>query len=285
MLLVEVPASPLAPHMVDHAYWGRNDTTKHKLSDNEVYRLHAVRRARDLTIHDLIEKEIARDPVPIPDRHNAHLFGVAQPLGSRVDLLTDVLEEQQFDELVLQTLWNSNTDRSRVWEYLQTHELRAPGRGWASSRLFARVPPADLNPDLERQLLDVEMSDDGAITCYTGGASAIGRDGKDCLLVPNMIAAPHGLAVLAGKVGATYGYNGRWLIGVGATNMQGKHSSRAQNVMSLSEFPAFSEPSYVYGTEASTVELVEDPRRITQAVLFRLLRALGESADQLDAIS
>jgi hypothetical protein len=39
-LLVVVPPSPDAPHMVDGRYYGRGDTTKHVLSDAEVQALH-----------------------------------------------------------------------------------------------------------------------------------------------------------------------------------------------------------------------------------------------------
>jgi hypothetical protein len=53
VLIVEVPPSPLAPHMVDGKYHGRGDTVKHVLSDAEVERMHA---------EELIDREIARDP-------------------------------------------------------------------------------------------------------------------------------------------------------------------------------------------------------------------------------
>jgi hypothetical protein len=46
VLVVTVPASTSAPHMVDGSYWGRGDEGKRSLSDNEVRRLLAARQER-----------------------------------------------------------------------------------------------------------------------------------------------------------------------------------------------------------------------------------------------
>ena len=59
---MEVPPSSLAPRMVDDKYHGRGDTVKRVLSDAEVGRLHAMRRAAQVLTEDLAEHEIARDP-------------------------------------------------------------------------------------------------------------------------------------------------------------------------------------------------------------------------------
>lgn len=46
-VLVHVPASPSAPHMVDHRYWGRTDIGKVQLDDVDVAALMARRRTAD----------------------------------------------------------------------------------------------------------------------------------------------------------------------------------------------------------------------------------------------
>jgi predicted HTH transcriptional regulator len=46
-LIVHIPASPAAPHMVEGRYFGRGDKTKHRLSDAEVLRLHAQRNTAE----------------------------------------------------------------------------------------------------------------------------------------------------------------------------------------------------------------------------------------------
>src|SRR6266540_2912211 len=100
VLLVEVPPSPLAPHMVDGAYHGRGDKTKHKLTDAEVASLHARRTARQLTGEQLIAREVARSPILPNDQKLSHLFVVAQPLASPPDLVTHLLGTQELRTLV-----------------------------------------------------------------------------------------------------------------------------------------------------------------------------------------
>jgi len=82
VLLIEIPPSPDAPHMVDGRYYGRGDKTRHRLTDGEIARLHAIRSTRRLTAAEIIAAEIARDPVPAEHRKRSHLFVVAQPLAS-----------------------------------------------------------------------------------------------------------------------------------------------------------------------------------------------------------
>lgn len=70
-VLVVVPESPSAPHMVDGRYRGRGDTTNIILSDAEVVRLHERRRNSERSIADLVRAEIDRDPSPPQHRTQA----------------------------------------------------------------------------------------------------------------------------------------------------------------------------------------------------------------------
>ena len=63
-LVVHVPASASAPHMVDNRYVGRGDSAKYYLSDAEVLRLHERRRHQESDALAMLAREFARDPVP-----------------------------------------------------------------------------------------------------------------------------------------------------------------------------------------------------------------------------
>ncbi|TDD64985.1 hypothetical protein E1293_40860 [Actinomadura darangshiensis] len=76
-LIIHIPASPAAPHMVDNRYWGRGDKTKYPLPDPEVVRLHERRRITDRDALALLQREIDADPIPADQRQQAHLFLVA----------------------------------------------------------------------------------------------------------------------------------------------------------------------------------------------------------------
>jgi hypothetical protein len=80
LVLVEVPASPLAPHMVDGRYYGRDNRIARPLSDAEVLRLHHLRE-RDV---DLVERELAASWKSVANLlRGGSLVAVATHLGAR----------------------------------------------------------------------------------------------------------------------------------------------------------------------------------------------------------
>lgn len=60
-LLIEVPATGMAPHMVDGVYYGRGDKTKYRLSDADVLRLHRGRQDSNATAQAVLDRYVARD--------------------------------------------------------------------------------------------------------------------------------------------------------------------------------------------------------------------------------
>lgn len=91
-LVIHVPTSPSAPHMVDHRYLGRGEATKRYLSDPEVRRLHQRHAHTDDDALVLLQREIDKDP-SLPRRTQAHLFLLAEPVtgprGMLAALTTD----------------------------------------------------------------------------------------------------------------------------------------------------------------------------------------------------
>lgn len=72
-LVVHIPASPVAPHMVDNKYIGRGDKTKYQMGDAEADTL------------ALLRKEMDNDPLRNFD-DQSHLFLVAHPTAARRDV-------------------------------------------------------------------------------------------------------------------------------------------------------------------------------------------------------
>ncbi len=280
VLLVEVPPSPLAPHMVDGAYHGRGDKTKHKLTDAEVASLHARRTARQLTGEQLIAREVARSPILPNDQKLSHLFVVAQPLASPPDLVTHLLGTQELRTLVnaVNNLVPGSQSYVPNLSYASEHEFRPRGAGLYSYGMRARR----LQPDgREHSQVDLEVQDDGTITLFCGGGSlAIREENGPQVLHGNAVVAMTRVVVsLAGQIGSTAGYAGRWLLAVGVTNLYGRYSGRVRHAFHLEEFTPYSENEYVQSTEAVTAELLERPGAVTGRLLHRLLRGLGDSID------
>jgi hypothetical protein len=67
LLTVEVPASPVAPHMVDGRYYGRGERTVRVLPDAEVVRLHHVRTLEADRIEQTLDDAIADTGRMLPE--------------------------------------------------------------------------------------------------------------------------------------------------------------------------------------------------------------------------
>ncbi|MFJ3301292.1 hypothetical protein [Streptomyces bacillaris] len=82
---MHIPASPVAPHMVDNKYYGPGDKTKYQLGDAEVVSLHARRRSAEADTLTLLRAEMDNDPLRNVD-DQSHLFLVARPAAARRDV-------------------------------------------------------------------------------------------------------------------------------------------------------------------------------------------------------
>ncbi len=278
VLLVEVPPSPLAPHMVDGRYHGRGDTTKYRLSDAEVVRLFGLRSARQVVARQLIDVEIARDPVPVNREVESRLYAVARPLAAPPELLTEHLMGREIHDLVL-----ARAGGSRHWQRLDEVEPRAAGRGWHTYGLNSRS--LWLEFDKVKTMCDLEIADNGALTLFASQLSSWRNAGKDTtqkfLDDDDAVAVVRGLVELTGALGTAYGYPGQWQLAVGMTNLLKGVSRRADLEWSNTpeDMLRYSADDYLNATTASTAECREHPGAVTHRLMYRLVRALG-TADQ-----
>lgn len=246
-------------------------------------RLHAVRTARQATAEQIIAAEVARDPVPASVRRLSHLHVVAQPFASPPDLLTSLIGTLSLNELV-QAVPNNVPGANHAspnWQYLSNYgEPRAEGSGFCSYALSGRRFLSDLDGAKEGNLLDVEVQDSGRVTLFCGRASD-SASGNQHVVEAGIVTLTRSLVTLAGQLGATMGYGGRWLLAVGISDLSGKLSAAAVGFSLGRDYPPFSADAYVQGTEAGTIELLEQPGAVTRRLVSRLLRGLGNQQNYL----
>jgi len=88
-LVVTVPPSPRAPHMVtvggDHRYYGRSATGNVRLTEGEVARLYERRRRWETDRDAMLDEAIAKSPIPSYDNY-AYLHLVACPVVPDEDM-------------------------------------------------------------------------------------------------------------------------------------------------------------------------------------------------------
>jgi hypothetical protein len=182
-LLITVPASPLAPHMVDGKYRGRGDTTNLILTDAEVRRLHErAMLTRERAVR-LLGEEVARDPSPPVDHTQAHLFVIAQPVSADPELLLRAITPTSLSEWVCKRVLSGPPCRAAGQSFspdlgstANDVSRRADGVALASYYLGpGRVPQPsrDGEPVDETTLLDLEVREDGGLRLFCGRASDV----------------------------------------------------------------------------------------------------------------
>lgn len=90
-LEVVVPASADAPHQVDGIYYGRSDTGKCRLSDQQVERLMRERDQQRHGAEEGLRALMATDPYTSDTRLYPHLFVYARPGARRSEMFCDVI--------------------------------------------------------------------------------------------------------------------------------------------------------------------------------------------------
>lgn len=288
-LVVEIPPSPLAPHMVDGKYHGRGDKTKHVLTDTEVERLHAIRTARQASTRQLIDTEIARDPLH-HDQEQVRFYGVALPLASPPELLTPHLASDSLAQIVERAV--KTPDAHELLNQLPAYpEPRAVGRGWRTYDLPSRIPLPDPNRRPENyDQADLEIADNGAVTLYASKLSSSIRSHRPgyaaneqltmrFLHTATAVAVTRALLTLAGQIGSTFGYRGQWHLAIGLTNLAGVADITDSREIEHEIPIRYSAKQYQQGTTASTGELDTAPGPVIGRLTYKLTRALGKEDD------
>lgn len=109
VLVVDIPAHPLAPIMVDGRYYGRGEKGRRQLSDTEVVRLHQARAREADRIEQSVERARSRAFNKLPAPKVGRLVVVAEPSPPRrSDLLASDLARGDW------THWQREADRRAV---------------------------------------------------------------------------------------------------------------------------------------------------------------------------
>lgn len=289
-LLIHVPPSPVAPHMVDGRYLGRGDKTKRYLSDAEVLRLHQLRSANEVDGLALLDAEFARDPFrhdnpPLVTRQHAHLFILAEPLTARPDMLLELTDSRSWQPLLDLREKGRSRELAAVlspvgaWNFTPgLDELQSFDRRSASVAMSSYGIAPGRTRRLEEGFTDresaaeLEVYDNGGLRLFSSRFSYI-RDSSSLLFEAMAIGFTRQFLAITAAVADRGGYVGAWMLGFGATGLQGTVSHRlAQNMGSGAPY---GEDIYRRVAVASYAELQAKPGTLTRKLVGPLLRAYG----------
>ena len=293
-VLVIVPPTPSKIHMVDGRYWARGERTRYALSDPEVQRYHQLVLKGQQDAADLLGAEVGRDPAAEAGlTAHAHLFGIAQPVGARSDLLERVVGgsgPRGWHDFLYDLVGGTAAGRplGPGWSP-DIKNLSEPTRradGWALSSPSIRpgrtveAPSSDRlhNVDVEKNLLDLEVNEDGGLRLFCGRASDTLRGEVECVIDGLVIGLTKRLVLVAETVANTTDWLGSWDFGIAVTGLRGLVSlllvQHGQDWL-VTPYP---KEEYRETVRATQERIVKDPDSIVADLTGRLNRALGGSA-------
>lgn len=295
-LAIEIPASPVAPHMVDHKYFGRGDKTKYAMDDAEVDRLHRLRDQAGEDSRRVLDWLVSRDPVPMGEQKHAHFFFIARPTRPLTQLTVDLVRRHDFwDEFrnILGAAAKSVPSTPDGYGASLLSLTSSPARRLDGIALSERLT-YDRRPDGDARdpesIYEVELAESGEVRIFIGRLSDTGKtafsDELEELLfdgwVPELVR--EGISVAA-QVAQRFDYRGPWSLGVAMTRIGGL--TVYSNARELTRSPRKIESTadhYRAWTQATGDELSTTPGALTEALVGRFLRAAGSERQHLKGL-
>jgi hypothetical protein len=285
-IVVEIPPSPRAPHQVDGTYYGRGDKKNVHLSDGEVQRLHQRRESVTNRIRLLLDREIARDPIPPADRQTGHVYLVAEPIAAPPGVAVPFLRRPGIEDWIRQVTMVERLSSMTQREvgippsppYLQSVERR--GGAMANVARSLAHSGRQLNPEIaesdpEPGLLDVEFLESGGLRVLVGRATKEGRDGRWYVIDVMIVLYARRLLDWAHKYGQAIGFRGTWALGLHVDKLAGGTSSAFIDETDFYSPTRYSSPSYDAATTATTQELTGQPWDVGHRLAEGLVWSLG----------
>ena len=289
-LVIHIPASPLAPHMVEGRYFGRGDKTKRTLPDSEVVRLHERRRNAEQDALALLKHEIDNDPMRDVGKQS-HLFLVAQPLAAPRDMLLDLttgpkwnLKLGQFIDKAHTAEINTRLDGLEAYPKLTDAEngyRRSGGAARASRNLGeGRIYTPDPGTYRDEDAIELQVFENGGLRLFSSRLSEqINEETEDHFLYDLVaVGNTYRFLALVRQAGADAGYMGNWALALGITRLHGRspYTSVARGdrwrhgMRNL-----YDRDTYEQATETTWAELNETPGTVTRRLVGSFLRTLA----------
>jgi hypothetical protein len=272
-LVVVVPPSGRAPHMVDGRYYGRGDKTKIVLSDAQVSAMHEQRVMRERATQGLAQADLEHAPVPSTD---GVLALVARPLAAHSPLLEELSMSGDWQQRSLDLLVRVAGAEAPYAPQLRhaTSAGRQPhgislSSGLNAARQVSVEGGAERN---RRRVVELRLDEDGTVHLLSARAVEV-REGWSLIFEKLIVGNTRHLVALCREVVALTGYQGGWHLSIAIDGLHGGVSWDLSDRQLNSH--VYSQDNYQQATTASAEELRGSPDGVEARLVGPLLRALG----------
>ncbi|MFI5867433.1 helix-turn-helix domain-containing protein [Streptomyces sp. NPDC051546] len=288
-LIVHIPASPVAPHMVDNRYFGRGDKTKYQMADAEVVAIHTRRRNTEADTITLLRKEMDEDPLREVGAQS-HLFLVAQPTAGRRDMCLPITGAKDWNQRLRALIQRAlQTPRTRAAlstgfspDLSSAHQdhRRARGVALSSSELGAGRVYTPKGGAYDESVVELQLFEDGGLRLLmtrlsedTSSPYESPGETEQVIFDAAVVIFTRHILDLIRLISEDVGYHGNWAVAVGANRLRGRRRWNSSGT-----FPSnhrYSADTYEESTGATLAELSDAPGTVTRRLLGPLLRSLG----------
>lgn len=297
LMVVEVPESALAPHMVENVYYGRTTTGKYQMPDAEVERLIQRRGQISSLLQAAMRATVEADPLATAADRVSHFFLTALPTQPWPDMFLpytgDMSARQAFtvrlgNEINIARSADADRDPNAkiAFEEIIYHRRsqRTPGAWfdtWPQSG--GQFPGTERTVgideggtvryiDLNAGSLPNGLHRFAAAGATRGGAAALQPAlGRKLVYASVMWWRTLDIVRLIGRLASDVNYAGSWLIGIEVDHLRGAHGSEATFAASTVRYDADTHQAH---ERVTTTELVTRPREVTSRLLRPLFRDL-----------
>jgi hypothetical protein len=276
-LVVAVPPSPRAPHMVmvgkEYRYYGRGATGNAPLTEGEVARLYARRQQWEIDRDAMLNEAIESAPIE-PHEDFAYLHLVARLVVPDEDLLDRAKGEQHIADFlyglftaavtgeVFSTMYSPDLDLSK------NYERRADG--WVASQGLGEEWRESRGP---KDVLDFEIRLDGGGHLFCGRAAQRYPSGAFLIFEHTVAGLTSRFLAVLGGMYAAGGYLGPVDVGLAVTGLKGGISNVVNQWIAGKPEP-YDKDQYRRTERFSAPMLSNDPRGAASKLVLPLARAI-----------
>lgn len=271
VLVVNIPASPRAPHMAGGRYYGRGDKTNYQMSHAEVLRRHAqlVQMQQDV-LQVLHRRQTSLTEGVIAAADGGAVLLLAKPLGGHRHLLKPLTSRDGWQSVLVEIVRQALIPGHH--NFAPTFDAPGQDRRPNGVALITGMRPGDVFSGASRQA-ELVAYENGDLLLQS--ARAVMASDKDRVVFEELIVGHTELLVrFAAGISARYGFAGSWQFGLLATGLAGGNSALFRTNWANSGY-TYADDTYEAATTATLMEITRSPAAVVEDLVGGLLRSLG----------